>query len=206
MDDSQALPSRIASLRRRLDEAMKWQARGHQVDGAAISSKWETSAEAEEPATVTAAGSVEMGRTANDSSTPAIAPPVRPSSDRVQSSLARARDLLARLRTLSDDPLLRLSDEDPLNRSFQECTAMVHLALRTVQAFGASIGCQRELCEGLEAILKVVHERMLMIARVLEQRQAWKQRSQNGTVSHIDLARNAFAGVKAYFTRGLQAN
>src|SRR5262245_43722501 len=63
--------------------------------------------------------------------------------------LKKGRDLLSKLRTMGDEPLL----EDavaPLAVRYRELMAMTYTALQTVQAYPNSPSAQLRLCEGLE--------------------------------------------------------
>jgi HD-GYP domain-containing protein (c-di-GMP phosphodiesterase class II) len=79
---------------------------------------------------------------------------------------ARARRLLLLGRALLDQlrelgaHLTAGAEIDPLAARYQETAAMADTALRMVQAFPDAASAQLRLCEGLEAILHVVSERI----------------------------------------------
>jgi hypothetical protein len=74
--------------------------------------------------------------------------------------LRRGGELLDRLRALSEEPLLQQGEGDALLTRYRETAAMTETVLRTVQAFPEAPGAQVRLCEGLEAILGVVADRL----------------------------------------------
>lgn len=84
--------------------------------------------------------------------------------------LGRSREFLGRLRAMAD---MDVDDTDVcgnyLPRLYREAVAMVDVALRMVQAFPDAAGAQNCLCEGLEAIVNVVAERVEFLD-VLRQR------------------------------------
>jgi hypothetical protein len=90
--------------------------------------------------------------------------------------LERGRELIGQLRSLSDEPLLRRDEDDPLDAHFGETTAMTEAALRMVQAFPDAPSAQLRLCEGIEAILDVIMRRLASLRHCLEERRreaAW---------------------------------
>lgn len=179
MSEIQQWPSRIASLRRRLEQATGRTIRVESTVVTVIDQHKETYNEMQSGRDAVAAdqdGFLDAEvRQIEPMAAPVLTifPPI-PQSARVRGSLERGRDLLAKLRALSEDRLLKLSDEDPLNKRFQQSVAMVEIALRAVQTLNAP-GSQLHLCEGLEAMLDVVTERLESITSVLEQRRRWKQ-------------------------------
>jgi HD-GYP domain-containing protein (c-di-GMP phosphodiesterase class II) len=114
-------------------------------------------------------------------------PPLLPRqlTSRARRILEQGRGLLAQLRALADsfdassliekgdgDSLAGASGEgaDPLTQRYQETAAMAETALRMVQAFPDAASAQTRLCEGLEAILGVVSERVSVLAAGVEHR------------------------------------
>jgi HD-GYP domain-containing protein (c-di-GMP phosphodiesterase class II) len=97
--------------------------------------------------------------------TPAAEASVMPTqlTARARRVLERGRDLLRRLRSLSEG-LESTSVSDPLVLLHRETTAMTETALRMVQAFPNAPSAQLRLCEGLEAILNVVAQRIGTLA------------------------------------------
>src|SRR5437763_996427 len=60
--------------------------------------------------------------------------------------------------------------DDPLGGLYRETVAMTDTVLRTVQAFPESPSAQIRLCEGLEAILNVVAERLTALTAAVAAR------------------------------------
>jgi HD-GYP domain-containing protein (c-di-GMP phosphodiesterase class II) len=84
--------------------------------------------------------------------------------------LRRAHDLIGKLRAVADDALLSHGGGDPLAQLYRETVSMTDTVLRTVQAFPESPTAQVRLCEGLEAVLNVVDERLATVLATLAQR------------------------------------
>jgi HD-GYP domain-containing protein (c-di-GMP phosphodiesterase class II) len=84
--------------------------------------------------------------------------------------LRRAHDLLGQLRATADDVLLPIADNDPLAQLYRETAGMTDTVLRIVQAFPEAPSAQIRLCEGLEAMLQVVADRLTTITGALCQR------------------------------------
>jgi hypothetical protein len=81
-----------------------------------------------------------------------------------------ARDLLAQLRALAEDPLLARGDDDPLAHMHRETANIIDAVLRTVQTLPPAPSVQMRLCAGLEAILDVVSHRLGAIKASIRQR------------------------------------
>jgi hypothetical protein len=109
---------------------------------------------------------------------PPDAPPVLPSllTACARRILERGRDLLGRLRPLADDFGEASPAADPLAGFYRETVAMTDTALRTVQAFPDAPSAQLRLCEGLEAILGVVAQRLATLGAAVEQRRREAER------------------------------
>jgi HD-GYP domain-containing protein (c-di-GMP phosphodiesterase class II) len=97
---------------------------------------------------------------------------------RARRVLEQGGRLLEKLRTLSTlldlPPASDLPPDslpDPLASRYQETTAMVHAALRAIQSLPNALGAQLRVCEGLEAIVAVVAERIQTLAAALNGRQ-----------------------------------
>ncbi|MFN4260310.1 MAG: HD-GYP domain-containing protein [Gemmataceae bacterium] len=102
-----------------------------------------------------------------------------------QEMLVRSRGLGERLETLRD-----MDDKDPLWKRYRSTLAMLDTALRMVQAYPNAPSVQLQLCEGLEATLQVVDERLTSLTDALEQR-----RRAEGQVSELaDLLARVQAG------------
>ncbi len=100
---------------------------------------------------------------------------------RARRILERGRGLLEQLRALvgqldsepafgSEAPQLPSSAADPLALRYRETAAMAETALRMIQAFPDAPSAQFRLCEGLEAILGVVAERLATLTAAVRQR------------------------------------
>jgi hypothetical protein len=96
---------------------------------------------------------------------------------RARRVLERGRDLLARLRPLADE-FAAPDAPDPLARLYRDTAAMIDTTLRTVQAFPDAAGAQLRLCEGLEAVLNVVTQRVALLAGA-----AARRRREDGRVA-----------------------
>jgi hypothetical protein len=84
--------------------------------------------------------------------------------------LQRGRELLHELRRLADDPLLNNRPLDRLTKHHRETAAMIDALLRAVQAFPELPSAQVRLCDGLEAVLGLVAERIGTLGAGLEHR------------------------------------
>jgi HD domain len=92
--------------------------------------------------------------------------------------LVKGRDLLQALRAVADDPALEADSLDPLAALHAGTVAMIDTVLRAVQAFPPSATEQLRLCEGLEAILAAVEERVGVLNAGLNHRRR--------EIGHID--------------------
>jgi hypothetical protein len=99
---------------------------------------------------------------------------------RARRVVERGRELLARLRPLADAlPEAFAAPHpatDPLARLYRETAAMTDSTLRMVQAFPDAPSTQLKLCEGLEAVLSVVAQRVARLASAVGQRRLWSER------------------------------
>lgn len=77
--------------------------------------------------------------------------------------LHQGRHLLQGLRKLVEDPAVAKAEASPQGRLHRETAAMLEAVLRTVQSFPPSPSGQLRLCEGLEAVLEVVAERVSVL-------------------------------------------
>jgi HD-GYP domain-containing protein (c-di-GMP phosphodiesterase class II) len=92
--------------------------------------------------------------------------------------LRRAHELLGQLRTIADDALLSTAEVDPLAGLYRETVSMTDTVLRTIQAFPEAPSAQIRLCEGLEAVLGVVGDRLTIIVGAVHQRLRESKRRQ----------------------------
>ena len=99
---------------------------------------------------------------------------------RARRLLEEARDVVAVQKQLTDDPVLNrlsaprpprpdgtLSEPEPIVSYHRATVAMTEAALRLVQAFPESAEVQLRLCEGLEAMLRGIRERLGVAQQVL---------------------------------------
>jgi hypothetical protein len=99
---------------------------------------------------------------------------------RARTLLENARDLVAEQRRLTDDPLLtalsaRGSDgaaADPLVTFHRSTVALTEAALRLVQAFPESAEVQLRMCEGVDAMLRTVRDRLGVAGHALAVRKS----------------------------------
>jgi HD-GYP domain-containing protein (c-di-GMP phosphodiesterase class II) len=96
-------------------------------------------------------------------------------TSRARHIVERGRGLLGRLRALAED-FADAPAADPLAGFYRDTAAMTDTTLRTVQAFPDAPSAQLRLCEGLEAILGVIAERLAVLAAAVEQRRREEER------------------------------
>ena len=169
MNDTQELLQKIASLRLRLDQA---QDMAQEAKAAAA----DLTAQAADAAALEV--KVQRGHWHNsllDSTLRGAEPgekPALPSRLTLRGArlVQRARDRLQELKALADDPILQRDENDPLAALHRATTGMIDAVLRTVQGFPPSPSAQARLCEGLEAVLDVVEERLAVIKAGMRQR------------------------------------
>lgn len=94
--------------------------------------------------------------------------------------LHQGRDQLRALRHLSEHEAIRESEISPRSRLHHETLGMLESVLRTVQAFPPAASAQLRLCEGLEAVVEVVQDRL----RVLEASCSHYQKTQS-RIGHL---------------------
>jgi HD-GYP domain-containing protein (c-di-GMP phosphodiesterase class II) len=172
MSESQLLLSKIAALRQRLEQAKgladdagslleketnpdRLRQLEHQVSSGARQSTLLDSALRQLP------GVISPGETA--------ALPTQLTA-RASRLLKRGRELLVQLRSFAEEPLLQQTGRGPLEVLYTETAAMTDTVLRTVQAFPEAPSVQLRLCEGLEAILNVVAQRLALLQEAVQQR------------------------------------
>ena len=182
MSDTQVLLSKIAALRQRLEQAqgLGHRERGEQKSEATLpmsagigSARYRVRALEKSVAAGAWHNTLLDGtlRPVTEAPAPAEAAPGLPRqlTARARRLLEQGRDLLARLRGLADEPLLQL-DAHPLAVRYRDTVAMADTALRMVQAYPDAPTAQLRLCEGLEATLCVIAERLGALIEAVEQR------------------------------------
>ncbi|MFO0969167.1 MAG: HD domain-containing protein [Gemmataceae bacterium] len=160
MTDTQDILRRIAALRARLDQA-------HGLLEESDTAVAEAPAGAA-PEAVELAGKTRKGERAARLIDAALRPlveteaalPVRLTA-RSARLLHQGRDLLQTLRQLAEE--LGEAEAGPRCRLHRETTAILDSVLRTVQAFPPAASAQLRLCEGLEATLEVVEDRVKVL-------------------------------------------
>jgi HD-GYP domain-containing protein (c-di-GMP phosphodiesterase class II) len=159
MTDTQEILRRVAALRARLDQAHGLLQEADSAAGALA-----------RPETAEVAGKIKKGEGAGALIDSALRPlsedettlPVR-LTPRAMRLVHHGRHLLATLRHLAADRAIRGSDLAPRGRLHRETVTMLETVMRTVQAFPPAPSAQLRLCEGLEAVLDVVHERVKVL-------------------------------------------
>jgi HD-GYP domain-containing protein (c-di-GMP phosphodiesterase class II) len=173
MTETQALLGKIAALRQRLE-----QARGLAEDAATLVDK---EAEPSDPVTILRQKvevSARVGALVDNSLR--RLPGVPSSAEegtlpthltaRARRLLPKVRELLTRLRSLAEEPLLSRGDDDPLAKLHRETTMLTELAVRTLQTLPETPSVQLRLCEGVEAVLKTAELRVAAIGRAVVER------------------------------------
>jgi HD-GYP domain-containing protein (c-di-GMP phosphodiesterase class II) len=175
MSDTQALLTKITALRQRLEQAQGL-AREATSAAAALSSDDLAQLDALQRRAAAAAehdALVDSTLRPLDAAAAAVeaALPVRLTA-RARHVLERGRELLTRLRGMGD--LLEpgasstpIDGEPPLARLYRQTVAMTDTTLRMVQALPAAPSAQLRMCEGLEAILESVAQRLAVLAGAL---------------------------------------
>src|SRR5262249_39495504 len=98
---------------------------------------------------------------------------------RARRILERGREHLLALRSLADEPALAPAETpagNPLATLYRETAAMTDTTLRTVQAFPDAPSVQLRLSEGLEAILTVIDQRLVLLRALVERRRLEESR------------------------------
>jgi HD-GYP domain-containing protein (c-di-GMP phosphodiesterase class II) len=201
MNDTEALLSKISALRQRLEQA---QGLVNEA-GAAVADLAEgEDAPARRLAVLQRRAAVGHEHAALlDSALRQMSDPARPVDEgrrlpswltaRARRVLERGRELLGELRALADDfpevppsyrgaaaaPRPRPDPDtpaDPLAAFYRETVAMTDTTLRTVQAFPDAPSVQLRLCEGLEAVLSVVGQRLAVLGATVGRRRREAER------------------------------
>jgi HD-GYP domain-containing protein (c-di-GMP phosphodiesterase class II) len=177
MSDTQALLGKITALRLRLQQA---QGLAHEAGSAVVSLLRDGANPDHKPAVLERQAALvsECDWLLDDAlkqlpagAAPAPETPPMPAqlTARARRVLERGRDLVSRLRTLAEGLDLPAAT-DPLAGLHRETLAMAETALRMVQAFPNAPSVQLRLCEGLEAILTMVMQRLGTLAHALNRR------------------------------------
>jgi len=84
--------------------------------------------------------------------------------------LKNGRELLQQLRELGEAPHVADDDNTALGACYRQSVAMIDAVLRMVQAFPEAPSAQYRLCDGLEAILHIVRQRLTALKTAFLQR------------------------------------
>jgi HD-GYP domain-containing protein (c-di-GMP phosphodiesterase class II) len=174
MSETQLLLGRIAALRKRLSESVVSNAAPLQLAEAVRQAEDDAAHDALVDATVRPA-------TAAGEPVPETRP--RQVTARARRVLERGRDLLGKLRALSDAFPYAAAEDDaasdgvldrnhPLAMLYRETAAMTDASLRLVAMFPDTATAQMQLCEGVEAILTVVARRTATLQNGVDQHRA----------------------------------
>jgi HD-GYP domain-containing protein (c-di-GMP phosphodiesterase class II) len=179
MSDTQVLLGKISALRQRLEQAqgLVTEAGSAVADLAGDA----TTGRLRDLARQVAAGFENNAlldgvlRQLEDTTGPAIEGRILPAqlTVRARRVLERSRELLERVRGLSDEAERGAAAGGrgkPLPALHRETAAMLESLLRMIQAFPDSPSGQLRLCEGVEAILNVVAQRVHLLAATLQRR------------------------------------
>jgi HD-GYP domain-containing protein (c-di-GMP phosphodiesterase class II) len=183
MSETQTLLGKIAALRQRLEQA---QGLANEAGSAAAALAGDDGARLEVLRRKTEAGAEHDSlvdaslRQLGSEAAPANVLPAQLTA-RARRVVERGRELLARLRPLADHLETAAQSPqhptaDPLGRLYRETAAMTDSTLRMVQGFPDAPSAQIKLCEGLEAILSVVAQRVALLTGAIVQRRQWSER------------------------------
>jgi HD-GYP domain-containing protein (c-di-GMP phosphodiesterase class II) len=111
-------------------------------------------------------------------------------TSRARRLLEHGQELLGKLKALSEvfpstpahqlGAELVLERDDPLSRFYRETSSMIDAALRTVPLFPDNASTQLTLCEGLEAMMKVIATRIRTLEAAVE-----RQRGENARIDRL---------------------
>jgi HD-GYP domain-containing protein (c-di-GMP phosphodiesterase class II) len=192
MSDAATLLTRISNLRQRLEQVQELTAGdGRQEAGAGVSAPAGASLRRlEEKVAAGTEQDLLLDRTLRQLSVDPSAgeAPVLPRqlTARAHRLLEQGKGLLDRLRALAEELAIPRDAElvdsrpgegiEPLARPYQECAAMTETSLRMAQAFPDAPSAQIRLCQGLEAILGTINERVAGLEAAVAQRRQERQR------------------------------
>lgn len=186
MSETQSLLGKIAALRQRLEQAQKLASEANNAARDLFGAP--TVAVLERRAADGAEHDAALDGAVH-AVAPCIEPPPLPQqlTMRARRVLERGRDLLTRLREISDafaspieeaGPTVLFDRADPLTMLYRETAAMTDTSLRLVPLFPQTATAQLYLCEGLEAILTVIAVRLKTLIAGVETR-----RTENGRIA-----------------------
>lgn len=160
MSDTRGLLDRISAFRQRLDATPQL-----------IPDAVPVEVQADEIATEAESFRTSMRRLVG---APVAEGPIPQFTDRAHRLLATAKQLLDRQRAFTADPfftgLAVSAASDPLVGYHRETVAALDAVVRMAQAFPDSAGAQLKLCDGLDALLFVIRDRLAVQERALTHR------------------------------------
>ncbi|HEY2784753.1 MAG TPA: HD domain-containing phosphohydrolase [Fimbriiglobus sp.] len=113
------------------------------------------------------------------------------------SLLQDARELVAKERAFAGEPTLADAD-DPLTRFHRKTVALTEAALRQAQAFPGAADDQIRVCDGIDAMLCVVRDRLAVLDRTLAARKADAARIERLTKLYTDLTAGRVVSVASF--------
>ena len=163
MSDTKTLLNRITAFRRRLEHTPPLISEPHESADRVVSDSDRLSSSLRRIA----------GVTVNEGPPPKL-------TTKARGLLEDARVLVIKQRQLSADPVLTndTSASEPLCAFHRKTVALTDATLRLVQAFPDAADVQLRLCEGVDAMLAVIRERLDGMHRALQ--------SQKSTVARVD--------------------
>jgi HD-GYP domain-containing protein (c-di-GMP phosphodiesterase class II) len=174
MSDTQVLLEKITALRQRLEQVQGL------VDDAGSAAVSLVNDAGSEPRTVAVLEEQIKAGSRYDALldcalrplTPTLETPTLPTqlTARARQLVERGRTSLDRLRQLADDPLLEPADNEPLATWYRSTVAMTDTTLRMMGTFPDAPSVQLRLCEGIEATLTVIEERIARLTAIINQR------------------------------------
>ena len=130
-------------------------------------------------------------------------PPSPQLTDRARNLLLGARQLLDRQWAFASDPLftaIAAEGVDPLATYHQETVAILDSAVRLAQTLPDSPSAQLKQCTGLDGLLGVVHERLVVQERALGRRKTNADRIDRLASVYAAMAAGAPVGLPALAT------
>jgi HD-GYP domain-containing protein (c-di-GMP phosphodiesterase class II) len=111
--------------------------------------------------------------------------------------LREARDLVAKERSLAGEPLLA-DAADPLARFHRKTVALTEAALRQAQSLPDAADDQVKLCDGIDAMLRVVRDRLGVLDRIVAAKKADGQRIERVAKLYADLVAGRVVSVASF--------
>ncbi len=169
MSDSSVLLGKIRELRQRLSQVQGLVGEASKTASALLGSEVGDDAPLEERIAEGARRAALLDSSIRQLTDESNAKEIRPTRliEKVRQQLERGRQLVGRLRTLAEEPLISRGDpivgtdaDDPLLHAYRETAAMTESTLRLVQAFPDAPSSQMRLSDGLENIINAIADRI----------------------------------------------